>query len=179
MNQKGSENASNDSEQEYQEPEHPEFDDINNRATEDPFRNDDGTFKKGHNHGFQKGQSGNPSGRPKNGEQDIGNAPSMNSITALLRHLSKKPCTIKGYKKMTWGQALAKKMFMFSLEKGNAQLCKELLDRIDGTVKQIHEVDATSKTILKFSVAEAPDKAQHEENKANGKLNGTTKAGDE
>lgn len=179
MEQEGNESPKANSEQEYVEPEHPEFDDLNNRASEDPNRNPDGTFKDGHNCGFQKGQSGNPNGRPKTGEQPVGHEPAPTTVTACIRHLMKKPCTVRGYKKMTWAQALSKAMLTHALEKANAQLCNSILDRAEGTVKQIHEIDATSKTILKFSVAEAPDKKQHEENLNNGNLNGTTKAKEE
>lgn len=167
-------------ESEYQEPEHPEFEDLNHpaRAGLDPNRRPDGTFIKGHKYQWKPGQSGNPNGRPPNGEQRPGKPPEITRITDLMRHMSSKPCTVKGYKNMTWAQAVAKAMFEYVVGKGNSRLAKELLDRLDGTVKQIHEVETTGRTILEFVVAEPPDKAQHEENMANGKLNGTTKAGD-
>jgi len=180
MTQEEKDSSKTNSEPEkFSEPEHPEFDELNNPAKYDPNRNEDGTFKEGHTAGWKKGQSGNPSGRPKNGEQHVGQVPDINRITDLLRFMASKPCTVAGYKKMTWSQAVAKKMYEFIVKEGKYQLCNDLLDRVDGTVKQLHEVDATTRTVLKFEVAKPPNKKQHEENKANGKLNGLTKAGDE
>lgn len=147
-------------EQDEEELTHPEFSE---------FRNSDGTFKDGkHPWAWQKGQSGNPEGHTPG-------IPHGSKLSDLMKHLATKPCTKKGYKKLTWGEAFVKRIFEHALEKGNPQMCKEILDRIDGTVKQLHEVEATSKTILEFVVAKPPDPAQHEKNKQNGDLNGLTK----
>lgn len=146
--------------QDEEEQEHPEFSE---------FRNPDGTFKNGsHPWAWQKGHSGNPKGH-------IPGIPNYSKLSDLMKHLAMQPCTKKKYKKLSWGEAFVKVIFEHALEKGNPTLVKEILDRIDGTVKQVHEVEAQSRTILEFVVAKPPDPAQHEKNKKNGDLNGLTR----
>jgi len=147
---------------EQQEPTEPEHDE---------FRNPDGTFKPGHPFRWQPGESGNPEGHTKG-------VPHFKKLNDLMVHLAQQPCTRKGYKKLTWGEAFVKRLFEFALEKGNPAMCKEILDRIDGTVKQVHEVEANSKTILTFEIAKPPNPEQHKQNGENGKLNGLTKKGE-
>lgn len=146
--------------QEEQEPVH------------DEFRNPDGTFKPDHPWAWKKGQSGNPRGH-------IPGIPQNAKLTDLMQHLAKQRCSLEGYKKLTWGEVFCLKMFEHAVKKGNPRMSKEILDRIDGTVKQVHEVEAQTKTIVEFVVAHPPDSARHEKNKQNGDLNGLTKKGDE
>ena len=142
------------------EPNHPEF------------RNPDGTFNGDHPWAFKPGESGNPSGKKKG---DL----NFKKLTDLMRHIAQQKCTKKGLKKLTWGEALVLRTFDHAIERGTPRLVREILDRIDGTVLQVHEVEAKTKTIIEYVIAQPPDQQQHEENEQNGKLNGTTKKDDE
>ena len=135
------------------------------------FRNPDGTFKPDHPWAWKKGQSGNPKGHTPN-------IPHGLKLAEVMKHLAKQKCSLEGYKKLTWGEVFCLKTFEHVVKDGSPGLVKEVLDRVDGPVKQVHEVEAQSRTILEFVIATPPDKKQHEENKQNGKLNGTTKKGE-
>jgi len=173
MKVKDKDNASESSEQDYIEPHHPEFADLRPAAL-DPDRNPDGTYKKGHSGCWKPGESGNPNGRPPKDSKPP-KPPTPRTISACMKHMLDKQCTVKGYKQLTWKEALAKKVLKFAIAEGKSGLVKEILDRTEGTVAQLHEVEATSKTVLTFKVAEPPP--DFLKNRMNGKLNGLTGKG--
>jgi hypothetical protein len=140
-------------------------------------RDGKGRFKPGNQ--LRYGQ-----GLPKDETRGKGNNRTFVTVTSCLQHLLSEevPETHKFHKKYKgkkWAQALAERMLEYAMAKGNPQLIKEILDRNDGTVKQVHEVEAQSRTIIEFVVAQPPDPAQHKQNGENDKLNGLTKKGEE
>ena len=71
---------------------------------------------------FKKGQSGNPSGRPKG---------AVSLVTSLREYLNKHP-----EEKRDLIKALIKQGKL-----GNVVATKEILDRVDGKVKEVHEIE--------------------------------------
>ena len=72
---------------------------------------------------FAKGQSGNPKGRP----------PKDLTLTSIIKDLLEKPCPHDSSK--TWRYALAEQ-WLEQCYRGNPQLIKELIDRLEGKVVQ-------------------------------------------
>lgn len=119
--------------------------------TED--RNSKGQFAEGNSQRFG-------TGKKKDKTRGKGNPAATISITACLNKLINEDIP-KGhkfhikYKGKKWSRALAERMLEFALTKGNPALIKEILDRCDGTVAQLHEIGIT-KTIVEFVEAEQP-----------------------
>lgn len=89
---------------------------------------------------WRKGQSGNPKGRPR---KDV-------SVTSLIKELLDKPAeyiapgATPGDK--TWRQMIAKAILL-GASKGNPQLVKELLDRLEGKVASPVELGTGDKPV--------------------------------
>lgn len=74
---------------------------------------------------WQKGQSGNPNGRP----------PALTSITKAIRNVMNVEATIEVGKVKytgTYAEILAKRIVELAVTKGDSQLIKLIVDRIDG-----------------------------------------------
>jgi hypothetical protein len=109
---------------------------------------------------FKKGQSGNPSGRPK-GSKNISTI-----LTEMLRKIFPEAeidlglvdnallSQIVGKRKLTNADAIAARM-IFEALKGEAWAAKELLDRTEGKVTEKHEHSNPDGTALGEPIANA------------------------
>jgi hypothetical protein len=80
---------------------------------------------------FQKGQSGNPAGRPKKGE----------TITDILRgRLELKDIDTDDGRKITRAEALVDKVMSLAIEDGDVASIRYIFDRIDGSPRQSVEM---------------------------------------
>lgn len=102
-------------------------------------RGSNGKFIKGNTVGFQRGESGNPSGKPR----DPG-------ITKLQIEMLDKPCQYKP--SMTWREWLAERGLVLAAEKDSA--LEHLKERLEGKVKD--EIDITE--IQKIEYVPAKEK---------------------
>ena len=108
-------------------------------------RDINGKFAKGNTEGFQLGESGNPSGRPKD----------PLPITAQLRKLLSQ----EGKDGKTNATLVAEALVSIvkdTKKRGYVPALKELLDRIEGRVTEKHEIEATF-TRVEFVPKESED----------------------
>lgn len=85
---------------------------------------------------FKKGQSGNPGGRPKG-----------LSITAIIRkELEKK---VKGADERTYKQLFAQSLIRHAIS-GHSMAISQILDRVDGKVKEKIEAEVTNKLSIEL-----------------------------
>ncbi len=82
---------------------------------------------------WKPGQSGNPKGRPKN----------IKYLTELLREqLDEVPDTIDGKKNTkTWRELICDSILRAAVKGNQPAITKELLDRIEGKVKDAHQIE--------------------------------------
>jgi hypothetical protein len=88
---------------------------------------------------FLPGQSGNPKGRP----------PKVVSITSIVKRLLEQPCPHDSTK--TWSEAIAG-VWLEQCYRGNPQLTKELIDRLEGRVPLPVEGSINMHHDISFSV---------------------------
>lgn len=89
---------------------------------------------------WKPGQSGNPKGRPKN----------VKYVSELLQEeLHQVPETIDGKKNTkTWAELICERMLTAAVEGGQPAIIKELLDRIEGKVKDTHQIETGDISIV-------------------------------
>ncbi len=84
---------------------------------------------------WQKGESGNPNGRPRN----------RYSITAFLREIGEEP--VPGEDGLTRAKRLARKLWD-QAEDGDRQLAQYLVDRLDGKPKE--RIEQEGETVVRI-----------------------------
>ncbi len=84
---------------------------------------------------YQKGQSGNPHGRPRKTE----------SLTDILKELGEKNKIIIDGKKIKWKKALMLKLWALAL-KGDKAAMTQIYDRIEGKPREMntHEISGSN-----------------------------------
>lgn len=101
---------------------------------------------------FQKGQSGNPKGRPKKGE----------TMTDALRLLAAQKITDEKGNAVTFKDAIAKKLYFLAVS-GDIAAIKYIFDRIDGFPTQaIQQQDEDGKPIIPRKVVFEVVEAKHD-----------------
>lgn len=99
-------------------------------------------------HLWKKGQSGNPSGRPKKGK----------SLTDILEKHGKKRDVTDGEKLISRKEALAKKLWSLALI-GDVPAIKYIFDRIDGKPEITGNINYTGMTgIIDMELTEEEEK---------------------
>lgn len=89
-------------------------------------------------HLFQKGQSGNPAGRPKKEA----------TLTNILQRIAdERSVALNGADMISAKEALARKLIQMAMG-GDIQAIKYIYDRIDGTPKQTVEMEGTSEIVF-------------------------------
>ena len=105
---------------------------------EEIIKNGDTTAKKQVGRPFQKGQSGNPAGRPKG---------SVSITTEIKRKLEETP---KGQKK-TYLELLVATILKRAIEDGNEQLIRQIWNYVDGMPKESRDITLETRPILQVS----------------------------
>ena len=100
-------------------------------------------------HGFQKGQSGNPAGRPQGFLVS-------NALTAKLKEAVSKS------DKRTNAEAIADVLVTAALD-GDVGAIKEIIDRTEGRPKQVNEVTGTDGAPILINIQAMIDKVYSEE----------------
>ena len=95
---------------------------------------------------WKPGQSGNPKGRPKNTVY----------LSEMLRdQLDQVPETIDGEPNTkTWRDLICESILKAAVKGNQPALTKELLDRIEGKVKDKHQIDGELPVTIQFVPAE-------------------------
>lgn len=108
--------------------------------------------RKKHSGMFQKGQSGNPGGRPKSGE----------SLSSILRKKMDQVITVDG-QEITAKEMIAIRLLELAINKKDLNALKYCFDRIDGTPKLLQEISGNADNPLNIAIQVIKPNEQIEE----------------